>query len=289
MNCNLCQETKYKTYLNPYHWRKTKQIFSVVECENCGHLYTKDAPSEDAIGAYYDSETYISHTDSNKSLFDKVYNGIKKYMLAKKYAWITRFVPRGTLIDYGAGSGAFVKYVADRGRKAIGLEIAEAGRKTAKELYGIELYEPNELKNMDDESVSVFTMWHVLEHIYQPEKLIKEIHRVLDKNGVLVVAVPNPLSWDAKHYKEDWAAWDVPIHISHFKPSVIKNFMEKNEFHCIQTKGMPFDAFYISLVSNENKYGHKKPITGFINGLKSQLHGIKTGNYSSQVYIFRKN
>ncbi len=288
MNCPLCQSAESNKYIEPYHWRKTKQVFTVAECGSCGHLYTKDAPSEDEIAPYYDSETYISHTDNKTTLFDRLYGIVKQYMLTQKWKWIRADVPRGTIVDYGAGSGAFVHFLRSIGRDAEGYEMAEAGRDTAKRNYNIDLFEPNELSDLEDASVAAFTMWHVLEHIYNPNELVEQMHAKLKKDGLLVVAVPNPESWDAKKSKSHWAAWDVPIHISHFKPSVIESWLNDKGFDCIRRKGMPFDAFYVSMISNENETGSKKIITSIWHGLRSNLNGIRRNNHSSLVYILRK-
>lgn len=288
MTCPICTSSQSKFYLESYHWRGTHETFKIHECNDCGHLYTKDAPLENEIGKYYDSENYISHNDDDSSLFNRVYSGVKKYMLAKKYFWINRFVPRGTIVDYGAGTGAFVKYIQDRGREAIGFELAQQGRKTAKEVYDIDLKEPHQFEALEDNSISAVSMWHVLEHLYHPEKFIQTCSNKISNNGILIIAVPNPLSLDSKIYKEHWAAFDLPIHISHFKPEVIKKMVEKHAFKLIQTKSLPIDPFYISLISNQNKFGKMKPLLAAITGLRSNLHGIATKNFSSMVYVFRK-
>lgn len=288
MNCPLCGSDQHTSFKKPYHWRKTQKQFQIVSCNSCQHQYTYDAPDEREIGPYYDSDTYISHTDAKESLFDRVYGMVKQYMLSRKWGWIRAHVPRGTIVDYGAGSGAFVNFLKQIGRETHGYEIAEAGRKTAKENYGVDLYDPSTLGDLDDESVACFTMWHVLEHIYDPKSLIETMHAKLKKEGILVIAVPNPESWDAKYYKEHWAAWDVPIHISHFKQKVIIPFVEKIGFSMVDKKGMPFDTFYVSLISNENKFKGKKPVKAFLNGLKSNLSAGKEKQYSSLVYIFKK-
>jgi 2-polyprenyl-3-methyl-5-hydroxy-6-metoxy-1,4-benzoquinol methylase len=289
MNCPLCGTAEYQHYISPYHWRGSKKAFNVVRCSNCKTLYTQDAPDEHNIGGYYEGDTYISHTDARETLFDKVYGVVKQYMLAQKWKWIRRFVPRGTIVDYGAGSGAFVDFLVKMKREAKGYELSEAARENGKKLYGTDIEHPEAIHKLENNSVAAFTLWHVLEHLYDPIEKIKLFHGKLLPKGLLVVAVPNPESADAKYYKEHWAAWDVPIHISHFPPKVMVETVEKLGFTLIQKRGLPFDAFYVSMISNENKYKSKKPLRAFWKGVQSNFYGMKTGNYSSMVYVFRKN
>ena len=81
--------------------------------------------------------------------------------------------------------------------------------------YDLEVKEDLVKDNFSEKFDSI-SMWHVLEHIDNLEETVQLLSEMLSKNGRLVVAVPNHESWDAKYYKEHWAAWDVPIHLWHF-------------------------------------------------------------------------
>ena len=132
-------------------------------------------------------------------------------------------------------------------------------------------------------------MWHVLEHIPSLNKTIGEFNRILSKKGMVIIAVPNHESLDAKHYKEFWAGWDVPIHLWHFSQLSIKKLFLKYNFKLIEKKPMLFDSFYVSLLSTEFKTGKKNFISGFIIGIISNLVGTFTKRgCSSIIYVFEK-
>ena len=132
-------------------------------------------------------------------------------------------------------------------------------------------------------------MWHVLEHIPELNKTIREFNRILNKNGKVIIAVPNHNSWDAKYYKEYWAGWDTPIHLWHFSKLSIEKIFKIHDFKLIEKKPMLFDSYYVSLLSEEFKTGKKKYVKGFTIGLLSNIIGIfsKRG-CSSIIYVFEK-
>ena len=132
-------------------------------------------------------------------------------------------------------------------------------------------------------------MWHVLEHVSDLNETIENFSRILEKNGSVIIAVPNLKSWDAKYYKEFWAAWDVPIHLWHFSKKSIQSLFAKWDFELIKTKPMLFDSFYVALLSEEYKFGRKNPFKGFIIGFISNILGmLSKRGCSSTIYVFQK-
>ena len=132
-------------------------------------------------------------------------------------------------------------------------------------------------------------MWHVLEHVPALNETIRQLDRLLKTDGKIIIAVPNHKSWDAKFYKEFWAAWDVPIHLWHFSKESIEQLFKNYNFSLEKTKPMIFDSFYVSILSEKFKTGKKNFIKGFVIGLISNLMGVisKTG-HSSTIYVFKK-
>lgn len=243
-------------------------------------------PKPENLSAYYESEDYISHTDSKKSITDKVYRAVKNYMLLEKLKWISQVSNGNKILDIGAGTGDFLSAAKKKNFEVGGIEPNEQARKLAFQ-KGIELQK--ELAYFKDNSFDVITMWHVFEHIPDLEFQLKEMHRLLKPNGLVVIAVPNFKSFDAEYYKEFWAAYDVPRHLWHFSQNGISELFKSYNFEKLQTKPLLFDSFYVSLLSEKHKTGKGNFIKAFNIGLKSNLKAKTTSEYSSLVYFFQKS
>jgi hypothetical protein len=109
----------------------------------------------------------------------------------------------------------------------------------------------------------------------------------LNKGGALVIAVPNYTSFDAQHYKEFWAAYDVPRHLYHFEISTIQKLLSKYGFSLSETRPMKFDSFYVSMLSEKYMTGKINYVKAFLTGLKSNLKAKTANDYSSVIYVFK--
>ncbi|WP_081209469.1 class I SAM-dependent methyltransferase [Salegentibacter sediminis] len=256
------------------------QLLPVVDFE-----ILKTSPVPQNLAPYYESENYISHTDSSKGITNKVYQLVKNYMLDQKLNWIEALKSPGKLLDVGAGTGDFILSAKKRGWQVSGVEPNKSARELAIH-KNLELKEG--LSKFDGEKFDVICLWHVLEHIPDLEKEISRLKAMLKKNGILVIAVPNFKSYDAKYYREFWAAYDVPRHIWHFSQNGIKKLFSKFDFDLIDTRALIFDAYYVSLLSEKNKTGSSNLVNAFYRGWKSNRQAKYDSEYSSLVYFFQK-
>lgn len=249
-------------------------------------LGTFPRPSKNELPEFYKSEKYISHTDSKNSLFDKVYQNVKSFMLQKKLKWIENEKEgRGKLLDIGAGTGDFLAEAKKKGYQVFGVE-PNSGAKELALKKGISLQENT--FSFPDEEFDVITLWHVLEHVPDLENQINELFRILKKDGLLVIAVPNFKSHDAKVYEEHWAAFDVPRHLYHFSRTSIQKIFSEFQFQVVEEKGLPFDSFYVSLLSEKYKTGKGNPLKAAFTGFISNQKAKSSGEYSSIAYFLKK-
>ncbi len=215
---------------------------------------------------------------------NKLYLGLQKLNLHIKFRSLRKYVSRGTWADYGAGTGAFVRYLNHKKIRAIGFEPSEIARANAL-TEGTKLQ--TTLNYHDKEQFACITMWHVLEHIPNPEKILESHRSSLLADGILAIAVPMIDSYDSMHYKEFWAALDVPRHLWHFTPAHLITLVEGAGFKYIQTHSLPLDATYVSLLSEQYKKGSM--LSGIYRGLFSNIIAKLTRrSYSSQTLIFQK-
>lgn len=284
-HCPICSATEFKPFLNAVDYTVSRETFSIVSCANCGFHFTNPIPASDKIGDYYKSESYVSHSSTNKGLINKLYQRVRKHTLKQKLVLVSRLANGKSILDIGAGTGHFLNVCQQAGWNTLGLEPDADARDFAKKEFGVELKSTDELHDLAPNSKDVITMWHVLEHVYELRKDVEQIVKVLKEDGVLIVAVPNWNSFDAKHYQEFWAAYDLPIHLYHFVPTDIKTLFGQFQMEVTEILPMKFDAYYVSMLSEKYKGGNI--IKAFFNGWRSNLKA-KTGTYSSQIYILKK-
>ncbi|MFN2394815.1 MAG: class I SAM-dependent methyltransferase [Bacteroidales bacterium] len=292
--CPVCNAEEFTAYGQRKDYLVTQQVFDLAQCENCGFVYTQPRPDEKSIATYYKSADYVSHTDSKRTFFEFLYARIKRYMMGKKYHIINKLTSNKSkklILDYGCATGDFLMYLQSKGHKVMGFEPdkdarEKAIRKGVTVTGRIEDLDNPEYRNQ----VDVITLWHVLEHIHDLNSSLDLFHKLLRKNGVILVAVPEYKSYDAKFYGDDWAAWDVPRHLNHFEEKTLSALFMKNGFRLEKTFPLIFDAFYVSILTEKNKGNGvtgviRAIMIGFISNIKALTGSVP---WSSQIYIFRK-
>ncbi|CAN5435848.1 class I SAM-dependent methyltransferase [soil metagenome] len=290
-SCPVCGNQHFHDYLECEDFTVTKERFILNECDACGFVFTNPRPTIGGIGAYYQSEDYISHTNSNKGIKNKAYQWVRRRAIRSKLSMIEEqgTLPK-TLLDYGCGTGEFLGYAQASGWLVKGLELDPEARARAIMNHKIDVKDPTQLYAFSDGQFGAITMWHVMEHIHDLVPTIREFHRILSSEGVMIIAVPNYKSTDAGHYGPFWAAYDVPRHLYHFSKSSVSLLMEKNGFKVKAVNSLFFDPFYISLLSEKYKNGWSNPIKAAWIGLKTTLKGRKNIEAnSSLVYIVKKS
>ncbi len=289
--CPACKSKSIALALQAKDYTVSGKGFSIWQCDVCSLRFTQNAPAADAIGAFYQSGEYISHSDTKKGIINKLYHAVRNITLKQKRKLVESVtgLEKGSLLDIGAGTGAFANEMQTTGWQVTALEPDETARENAKKNYGLILQSSDHLFSLSTETFDAITLWHVLEHVHELHRYLQTFGRILKKNGRLIIAVPNYTSYDAKHYKEYWAAYDVPRHLYHFSPQSMKALLSPYSFEVEQLKPMPFDAFYVSLLSEKYKAGKSGYIKAFINGLRSNRNASgKPERSSSVIYIAKK-
>lgn len=285
--CPCCSSTKLENYITCKDYTVSGENFSVVSCSNCFLKFTNPRPEDEVIGKYYKSEEYISHSNTNKGIVSKLYHLVRGYTLKKKISLIESYVSRGTLLDYGAGTGMFLTAAEKAGWKVYGVEPDNGARLIANKTDEKVFSDKITLVGRGVDKVNVITLWHVLEHVTDLKETLTLFKSLLDKQGVLVIAVPNYTSNDAQYYKEHWAAYDVPRHLYHFEINSIQKLLSPYGFSLLKTHPMKFDSFYVSMLSEKYKTGSVNYLRALYRGLVSNLKARSAKDYSSVVYVFK--
>ena len=212
--CSLCGSKK--TFLGDKNIvdALSLEVFNVYVCSTCSVGYTYPRPKN--INKYYDQEDYDSY-QKKKSLYNTIYSLVQSLNNFYKIKIIKTF-GLGNILDYGAGSGSFVRYANKRGFKALGYEPINTKR---------DKNVTNKIEKIKKHKYKFITLWHVLEHSTDPKMLLSNVKKMLSEGGKIIVAVPNRGSYDNIYYKNYWDGYDVPRHLYHFN---------QKSFYCLESK-----------------------------------------------------
>lgn len=289
--CPQCGGTHLKHTMTCTDFYASGERFELFSCQDCHFLFTQEAPAGVEMDRYYESPDYISHSDTKSGLMNSVYHRVRKYMLRRKTRLVIKesHQPSGKLLDIGAGTGYFPAAMAKKGWHVEAIEKNAPARAFAKEKFDLELKDEKALDHYQAGTFDVVTLWHVMEHVEKLNEMWDRLYQLLTDKGIFIVAVPNHVSFDAEKYGANWAAYDVPRHLWHFTPATIQQFGSKHGFIMAERHPMPFDAFYVSMLTEKNM---KRPfpfLCGIYTGLLAWFSSLaKKERSSSMIYVFRK-
>ncbi len=289
--CPCCKGKDIDKVLQVKDYSVSNEVFEIWECKLCTCRFTQKAPDKNEIGKYYQSENYISHSDTKKGFINSLYHFVRSQTLSSKKNLIKKFtkLSAGNILDVGAGTAAFLHVMENSGWKVTGLEPDENARANANNLYGIRLQTSDQLFELPPETYDAITLWHVLEHVHDLHSYLTQLKKLLKPNGCLFIALPNYTSFDEKIYKEFWAAYDVPRHLYHFSPTSITQLLLHHGLQLKEIKAMWYDSFYVSMLSEKYKTGKNNVISACWNGYVSNCKALfDTEKCSSIIYIIKK-
>lgn len=213
--------------------------FRVMRCTSCGVGFTLPMLSVSELSRYYPREYYSIETNM------KLEEGGRRYCQTRVDR-IRRFIRQGKLLDIGAGTGMFLKTARENGFDVEGLEISADAASFGKSTWGLTIRKGNLHEiSLPADSYDVVTLGHVYEHLHEPHEVAKQLHAILRRGGLLVVAVPNFDSLQAKLFRSRWFHLDVPRHLFHYAPSGVKSLIEQEGFKVVE----------VSFFSSEHNWG----------------------------------
>ena len=262
----------------------SNERFVIKEVKN-GLLKTTPNISDSEIYKYYSSDDYLSHSRT-VSFLSLIYIFASKYMLKRKANLISKYInPGGCFLDFGCGIGDLVLKMKSRGFVSCGVE------------NNLNAYNACLKKNISvfkdlislKSKFNLISCWHSLEHLSDLTTTLSMFNKLINKNGYLIVAVPNHESFDSKYYGKFWAGYDVPRHRFHFNKDALIRIVEDSNFEMIDSSPMFLDAFYISILSEKYKKNFFSFFKGVLIGTVSTFSYLITKNASSHCFVFKKS
>jgi len=229
-HCIVCGSNNIEALfkLRDYRLDDRINIYHYDKCQNCGLIFQNPQIPLDTIIEHYNQNKIYNSSVSTK--------GINKFLnsfgLHKRASIILKKKKTGRLLDIGCGSGAFINYLANKSQiDVIGTEINHeyVNELTIKKGLDVRLGNLNEIGFSKDE-FDIITMWDVIEHVIDPNKILIDVRKVLKSNGFLVIRVPNGDSLDFKLFGKYWAGLDAPRHYYVFTEESLQRLLKSNGF-----------------------------------------------------------
>lgn len=212
-------------------WVFSKAGFDFVKCKHCGLLHVNPqltANTQDSI--YKQSKTAEHWIKVQKKNKEQSWNAERKYMPALDE--LARIYPqRGKLLDVGCSIGQFLTLARDAGWDVQGVELNADAAAIARCDYDLSVLEKKiEDAGFDDGEFDVVTLWGVFEHLTDPNGMLKSIHRILKKDGLVLFFVPNGHSLIIRLSREHNSTVSGRAHLWYFTPATMGKILQKNGF-----------------------------------------------------------
>jgi len=265
VNCNLCRSRTFKTI-------GTKFGLSLVKCKTCGLIYTNPRPQELERLQRYESplffEEYLKNLKASPSSYDLAFirNHYHPYLrLLNAYS-----APGKNLLDLGCGAGFFLKAAEEKGWKVEGVEISRSAAHYARDIVRVTVHN-GYLENLKlpSENYDAVTLLDILEHLPDPMGTLKEIHRILKREGVLILNTPDYNSLSRFFLGKDWAVLSPAEHLYNFTQKTLSTMLSRADFKTIVMRNL--------LIFNPD-YTHNKKRAGFLlwKNIHTRLEETKT-------------
>jgi SAM-dependent methyltransferase len=226
LTCPFCDGKSEKIVLE--NISKYGKKYNVFECLSCQTWITSPNPSMEELSKLYSTGNYRAKTGKR---FIPILEKIIHFLTVRKRNRIKEYVSGGRILDIGCGRGLFLNLMEQDGWIITGHEFDEKSASYAINNYGIDVHTGDLKGKFEEESFDVVNINHVLEHMKKPGETLSECNRILKKGGLLVVAVPNIDSLQAKFGKKAWFQLDIPFHLYHFSSKGLVGLIESKSFH----------------------------------------------------------
>lgn len=231
----------------------TGDAFTIVRCRRCDLAQTAPAPSEEALDSYY-PQGYHSTTKRYRGGMDRVLSMVHR----SRIRTLERLAGgAGSVLDIGCGPGVLINQMRAGGWRVRGTERSPSAAQQARDVFHLDVsaVDVDELVAAGA-TYDAVVLWHVAEHLHKPQETISGIARLLRPGGVLLVAVPNFGSPEARFGRAGWFHLDVPRHLVHFTPSTLKTILEAAGFRPAKVSYLVPEYDLFSFVQTvENRLG----------------------------------
>lgn len=248
--------------------------FSLARCVNCGFMSTEPRLRESELGGLY-SRYYprrrataegVRHSADAMAIATPR-GRLRARWLTGQWAAHYEVSPGMRVLDYGCGDCASLLEIRSLGAEPYGVEVDPNVRDLANALGLCVHVGPLETLPEPDQSFDAVTLSQVIEHVTDPEKLLRELHAKLRPGGTLVLTTPNSRALTRRLLGRRWLHWHMPFHQNHFHARALRRLLERAGFRVEKSRTftpVPWWEYQLELLLRPGERG--KPHAYFERG-----------------------
>ena len=194
------------------------------------------SPPPTDLTRYYPETYWFSPAENAASRAEEYY---RRFVLRDHLSFIVPALREasGMLLDVGCGGGLLLNLLRQKGFRGIGCDFSKNAAAVAWLRNGVPVVcglLPS--APLRPGSCGAVTMFHVLEHLPDPQAYLETAHELLAPGGRLIVQVPNAGSWQSRIFGRRWNGFDVPRHLHDFRASDLSRLLERSGFDVLREK-----------------------------------------------------
>ena len=237
MKCPVCHDpttvpafTCRDTYLET-----TTRTFRLSRCAACESLFLDPQPEPDELDSFYPPTYWWKSSSTVLKRLEAFY---RRAVLRDHLAFIAAAAAnlpsnerRPRLLDVGCGPGTLLGLLKVNGFEVLGLDYSSEAAAIALAENGVKVIVGSlERAALEDASFDLVTLFHVMEHVTNPQTLLAEVRRILKADGRVIIQVPNIASWQFRLFGEKWYGLDVPRHVIDYSDKSIQQLLTHEGF-----------------------------------------------------------
>lgn len=288
VHCHSCGSERFSEVLRQRDLieKIASDEFSIVRCANCELMFLSPRPTSQEIGRYYPPQYFAAPSRHRapsrikRWIMEDFYgypstHAGSAYVLVRKALlfpeWFRRvaagrevlpYIGSGRLLDVGCGTGVNLRSFQAQGWEVLGVELSQSAASHARSLVGNRVFTGTlERAPFKAESFDVIVFSHSLEHLFDPSEAVTHASRLLKREGLLVIVVPNAGGWEARLFGSHWVQWDAPRHLYHFEFPTLCRLIERAGFSIQRLRTGVGTAFFMASLERfwAYKFGGRLP------------------------------
>ena len=236
VNCTVCKKTENSFFVatNALMHEPNNECYVFNICNNCEVVFLTNPVDSKKLDQYY-TENYLPYRDSLAwGKYSSFVENSQKGLDYRRVNFVKKYLKKNdsnlTILDVGCGNPSFLEILQKNSKvNCTGIDFSDSGWKN-KNYPNLELNKVSIEDYIVNKQFDIITLWHYLEHDYNPNKTVEKLYNCLKKGGKLIIEVPDYKSIIAKNQKSHWQGWHSPRHISLFTKKSFNHLFNQDKW-----------------------------------------------------------